>query len=81
MGNVACNLLQDADEKAIREAVRYCMTHGGVAKPYIFSTSNCIFEGMPPESYKIMYDEYDRIAGAGETSAQPGVPGDASPRA
>ena len=61
MGNVACNMLQDADEKRIRESVRYCMTHGGVGKPYIFSTSNCIFNGMPPESYKIMLDEYKWI--------------------
>jgi uroporphyrinogen decarboxylase len=61
MGNVACNMLQDAQEKKIRESVRYCMTHGGVGKPYIFSTSNCIFKGMPPERYKVMHDEYCRI--------------------
>lgn len=61
MGNVACNMLQDTDEEKIREAVRYCMTHGGVGKPYIFSTSNCIFKGMPPDSYKIMLHEYNRI--------------------
>jgi len=61
MGNVACNMLQDADEQKIRESVRYCMTHGGVGKPYIFSTSNCIFNGMPPQSYEIMLDEYNRI--------------------
>ncbi len=61
MGNVACNMLQDSDEEKIRESVRYCMTQGGVGKPYIFSTSNCIFHGMPPESYKIMHDEYLRI--------------------
>lgn len=61
MGNVACNMLQDADEQKIREAVRSCMTHGGIGKPYIFSTSNCIFNGMPPESYRIMFDEYRRI--------------------
>ena len=35
MGNVACNMLQDTDEEKIRESVRYCMTHGGVGKPYI----------------------------------------------
>jgi hypothetical protein len=29
--------------------------------PYIFSTSNCIFKGMPPASYRIMLDEYHRI--------------------
>ena len=61
MGNVACNLLQDPVEEKIREAVRYCMTYGGVGKPYIFSTSNCIYNGMPPESYRIMFDEYQRI--------------------
>ena len=59
MGNVACNMLQDTNEEKIRESVRYCMAHGGVGKPYIFSTSNCIFKGMPPESYKIMWNEYN----------------------
>lgn len=61
MGNVACNMLQGADDASIRASVRYCMTHGGVGKRYIFSTSNCIFSGMPPESYRIMLDEYRRI--------------------
>jgi uroporphyrinogen decarboxylase len=61
MGNVACNMLQDADDAKIRESVQYCMEHGGVGKPYIFSTSNCIYKGMPVESYKIMLDEYERL--------------------
>ena len=58
MGNVNCSMLQDTNEDDIRESVRYCMKHGGMGKPYIFSTSNCIFEGMPVESYDIMLDEY-----------------------
>ncbi len=37
------------------------MTHGGIGKPYIFSTSNCIFNGMPTDSYRIMLDEYQRL--------------------
>jgi len=61
MGNVECSMLQDTDEAKIRESVRYCMRHGGVGKPYIFSTSNCIFAGMPPESYRTMLDEYRRM--------------------
>jgi uroporphyrinogen decarboxylase len=61
MGNVCCSMLQDTDEAKIREAVRYCMTYGGMGKPYIFSTSNCIFKGMPPQSYRIMLDEYQRL--------------------
>jgi len=65
MGNVACNMLQDTNEAKIRESVRYCMTHGGIGMPYIFSTSNCIFNGMPPESYRIMLDEYKRLCRKG----------------
>ena len=61
MGNVECSMLQDTDEAKIRESVRYCMEHGGLGKPYIFSTSNCIFAGMPVESYKTMLDEYHLI--------------------
>jgi len=64
MGNVACNMLQDADDARIRDSVRYCMAHGGLGKRYIFSTSNCIFRGMPPESYAIMLDEYRRLCRA-----------------
>jgi len=63
MGNVHCGMLQDTDETRIRESVRYCLQHGGIGKPYIFSTSNCIFAGMPPESYRIMLREYRRIIG------------------
>jgi len=58
MGNVACNMLQDTNAEKIQESVRYCMTHGGMGQPYIFSTSNCIFRGMPPESYLTMVREY-----------------------
>ncbi len=39
--------------------------YGGMGKRYIFSTSNTIFPGMPPESYRIMLDEIERYAGAG----------------
>ena len=58
MGNVACNMLQETDEEKIRDSVTYCMEHGGIGHRYIFSTSNCIFAGMPSESYRIMLDEY-----------------------
>lgn len=58
MGNVECSMLQDTNDERIRESVQYCMKYGGIGKRYIFSTSNCIFAGMPLESYKIMLDEY-----------------------
>jgi len=62
MGNVQAALLQEADEPLIRESVRYCMTHGKPRGRYIFSTSNCLFAGMPLESYHIMLDEYEQLA-------------------
>ncbi len=58
MGNVACNCLQDVNEDEIRQSVRYCMKYGGIGRPYIFSASNVIYDGMPAESYRIMLDEY-----------------------
>jgi uroporphyrinogen decarboxylase len=62
MGNVRTALLQEVDEDAIRGAVRDCVP---IAKPggrYIFSSSNCIFTGLPLESYHVMLDEYERLA-------------------
>jgi uroporphyrinogen decarboxylase len=61
MGNVKSSMMQDAVEEEIRASVRYCMKYGGVGKRYILSTSNCIFAGMPEESYDIMLDEYKQI--------------------
>ena len=66
MGNVKSSMLQDTVEKDIRESVRYCMKYGGMGKPYIFSTSNCIFKGMPNKSYDIMLDEYNKIISSGD---------------
>jgi uroporphyrinogen decarboxylase len=71
MGNVECSTLQGTDEKKIRESVQYCMEHGGIGKPYIFSTSNCIFNGMPVESYKAMLDEYNRLCKAAKLQNRP----------
>lgn len=62
MGNVQTSLLQQTDEQQIREFVRYSMTSAKPGGRYIFSTSNCIFAGMPLESYHIMLDEYEKLA-------------------
>ena len=62
MGNVQASLLQEVDEEKIGDSVRYCMTHGKPGGRYIFSSSNCIFKGMPLESYHIMLAEYNRLA-------------------
>jgi uroporphyrinogen decarboxylase len=65
MGNVKSSMLQETVEEEICRSVRYCMTYGGMGRRYIFSTSNCIFPGMPEESYRIMLDEYRKILETG----------------
>ncbi len=62
MGNVQASLLQEVDEPLIRQSVRYAMQHGKPGGRFIFSTSNCIFKGMPLDSYHIMLDEYEKLA-------------------
>ena len=62
MGNVQASLMQEVDEALIRQSVDYAMTHGKPGGKYILSTSNCIFAGMPLESYHIMLDEYNKLA-------------------
>lgn len=62
MGNVMSSALQDTDPDQIRQCVQYAMENGMPGGKYIFSTSNCIFAGMPPESYHIMLAEYEKLA-------------------
>ena len=62
MGNVKTAVLQEVEEAPIRESVRYSMTWGKPGGRFIFSSSNCIFFGLPLESYHIMLDEYEKLA-------------------
>jgi uroporphyrinogen decarboxylase len=62
MGNVQSSMLQEVDEPWIRKSVDYCMKNAKPGGKYIFSTSNCIFNGMPLDSYHIMLDEYEKTA-------------------
>ncbi len=62
MGNVKSSALQDADPEIIRDSVRYAIENGKPGGKYIFSTSNCIFAGMPLENYHIMLAEYEKLA-------------------
>lgn len=62
MGNVMSSALQGENEDYIRESVRYAMQNGAPGGSYIFSTSNCVFNGMPVSNYHIMLDEYEKFA-------------------
>lgn len=54
IGNVNCGLLQTGTEEEVIESARYALRHGMPGGGYIFSTSNCVYTGMPLERYELM---------------------------
>jgi uroporphyrinogen decarboxylase len=56
IGNVHCGMLDTGTPKQAREAARYALRHGMPGGGYIFSTSNCIYTGMPLSQYEVMLD-------------------------
>ncbi|MDD5706104.1 MAG: uroporphyrinogen decarboxylase family protein [Kiritimatiellae bacterium] len=55
IGNVHCAYMQTGTPQQIRESAEYAMTHGKPGGGYIFSTSNCVFQGMPLKSYDLIH--------------------------
>lgn len=56
IGNVKCSSLDSGSEAEIRDSTRYALQHGMPGGGYIFSSSNCIYTGMPLANYEIMLD-------------------------
>jgi len=56
IGNVHCGLLDTGTEAQIRADARRALAEGMPGGGYIFSTSNCIYTGMPLRSYEIMQE-------------------------
>jgi len=56
IGNVNCGLLHTGTEEEASDAVRYALRYGMPGGRYIFSTSNCIYTGMPLSRYELMLD-------------------------
>lgn len=54
IGNVNCGLLDTGSDADIAASVRYALRSGMPGGGYIFSTSNCIYTGMPLASYETM---------------------------
>ena len=54
-GNVHCAFMQTGTREQIQSSAEYCLTHGKPGGGYIFSTSNCVFRGMPLESYDLIH--------------------------
>ena len=60
IGNVNCGLLQSGTDEEVVESVRYALRHGMPGGGYIFSTSNCVYTGMPLKRYELMLDIWRR---------------------
>ncbi len=61
IGNVNCGLLQTGTDQQVIESCIYALKNGMPGYGYIFSSSNCIYTGMPLERYKLMlkvWEEY-----------------------
>ncbi|HOJ40012.1 MAG TPA: uroporphyrinogen decarboxylase family protein, partial [bacterium] len=54
IGNVNCGLLQTGSEQDVIASVRYALRAGMPGYGYIFSTSNCIYTGLPLARYRLM---------------------------
>ncbi|MBN1921766.1 MAG: hypothetical protein JW892_11005 [Anaerolineae bacterium] len=54
IGNVNCGLLDTGTPEEIVASANYALEHGLPGGGYIFSTSNCIYTGMPLASYELM---------------------------
>ena len=56
IGNVNCALLDTGTNEQVVQAARYALRHGMPGGGYIFSTSNCIYTGMPLRRYELMLE-------------------------
>lgn len=54
IGNVHCGMMDTGTPEQIEASARYALRHGMPGGGYIFSTSNCIYTGMPLASYEHM---------------------------
>ena len=54
IGNVNCGLLQTGTDAEVAASCRYALRSGMPGGGYIFSTSNCVYSGMPLERYDLM---------------------------
>jgi uroporphyrinogen decarboxylase len=77
IGNVNCGLLDTGTDEQVIESVRYALKHGMPGGGYIFSSSNCIYTGMPLRRYELMLEvwgiegNYD-VNGDSKSSDPPG---------
>jgi len=71
IGNVDCGLLQTGTDEEVIASARYALRHGMPGGGYIFSTSNCVYTGMPLERYELVMGVWQRegVYGSGSGCA------------
>jgi uroporphyrinogen decarboxylase len=56
IGNGNCGLLDTGSDQEVVESARYALRHGMPAGGYVFSTSHCLYIGMPLARYELMWN-------------------------
>ena len=56
IGNVNCGLMQTGSDEEVIESARYALQNGMPGGGYVFSTSNCVYTGMPLSRYELILD-------------------------
>lgn len=54
IGNVNCGLMDTGTEEQVIASAEYALKYGMPGGGYIFSTSNCIYTGMPLKNYELI---------------------------
>ena len=60
IGNVNCGLMQTGTEEEVIQSARYSLKNGMPGGGFIFSTSNCVYTGMPLERYELIVDTWKK---------------------
>lgn len=60
IGNVNCGLLQTGTDAEVVECCREALRAGMPGGGYVYSTSNCVYTGMPLARYELMMDVWRR---------------------
>lgn len=61
IGNVNCGLLQAGTQDEVLESATYALKMGKPGGGYVFSTSNCVYTGLPLERYDLMLEVWREL--------------------
>lgn len=71
IGNVNCGLMDTGTDEEVIESALYALRNGMPGGGYIFSTSNCIYTGMPLRRYELILDVWRQHGNYPEPATSP----------